>query len=85
VLHGLPGVMPWTVQRIARHVLGDPDAFDPGDPAVHAAIRALPRGNGSPPDPSDLDEHARRWRPWRSYAVMHLCSAVQPSADRRLR
>ncbi|MEU6576365.1 AlkA N-terminal domain-containing protein [Streptomyces sp. NPDC046805] len=95
VLLGLPGVEPWTVQRIAMHVLGDPDAFDTGDPAVHAAIRALPRSSVSPgpsldafdapPDlsVSDLEAHAQRWRPWRSYAVMHLCSTRRPSTPDR--
>jgi AraC family transcriptional regulator of adaptative response / DNA-3-methyladenine glycosylase II len=82
-LLGLPGVEPWTVQRIAMHVLGDPDAFDAGDPAVHAAIRALPGALGSLPGlpdlSRDLDGSAHRWRPWRSYAVMYLSCAGRPS------
>ncbi|GHJ37790.1 DNA-3-methyladenine glycosylase 2 family protein [Streptomyces sp. TS71-3] len=91
-LLGLPGVEPWTVQRIAMHVLGDPDAFDAADPALQAAVRSLPEAPGSAPDvpgsapgppvhPRDLDEHAQRWRPWRSYAVMHLHAATRPPAD----
>ncbi|MEU7104126.1 AlkA N-terminal domain-containing protein [Streptomyces sp. NPDC046215] len=80
-LCGLPGVEPWTVQRIAMHVLGDPDAFDAGEPAVRAALQALPVAPGSPP--RDPDGHAHRWRPWRSYAVMHLCSAVPPPTGRQ--
>lgn len=96
VLLALPGVEPWTVQRIAMHVLGNPDAFDSRDPAVRAAMRTLPQILGSrdaaggpsagagrlpgapgvPNIPGDLDEHAHRWRPWRSYAVMHLRSAA---------
>ncbi|MET9385863.1 AlkA N-terminal domain-containing protein [Streptomyces sp. NPDC002928] len=83
-LLGLPGVEPWTVQRIAMHGLGDPDAFDAGDPAVHAAIRTLPGALGSlaglPDLPRDLDGSAHRWRPWRSYAVMYLSSAGRLSA-----
>jgi AraC family transcriptional regulator, regulatory protein of adaptative response / DNA-3-methyladenine glycosylase II len=79
-LRRLPGVEPWTVQRVARHVLGDPDAFDVNDPAVHAAIRSLPRALGTLPDLPDLSRdlrhHAHRWRPWRSYAVMHLAGIL---------
>ncbi|MEW2121512.1 AlkA N-terminal domain-containing protein [Streptomyces sp. NPDC005474] len=86
-LLGLPGAEPWTVQRIAMHVLGDPDAFDAGDPAVHAALRTLPGAVGSLPGPDlprDLDGSAHRWRPWRSYAVMYLSSAGRLPARYRL-
>jgi AraC family transcriptional regulator of adaptative response / DNA-3-methyladenine glycosylase II len=61
VLGGIPGVGPWTTSYVAMRALGDPDVFLPGDVGIR---RALARLGG---DPSD--EH---WRPWRSYAVMHL-------------
>jgi len=60
-LLAIPGVGPWTVSYIAMRALGDRDAFLPGDVAVRRALAAL----GGEPDPA-------RWRPWRSYAVMHL-------------
>ena len=41
--------------------LGDPDVFLPGDVGIRHALERL----GAPAS----DE---RWRPWRSYAVMHL-------------
>ena len=41
---------------------GDPDSFLPGDVGVRRAMTQL----GAAP------EHAARWRPWRSYAVIHL-------------
>jgi AraC family transcriptional regulator, regulatory protein of adaptative response / DNA-3-methyladenine glycosylase II len=41
--------------------LGDPDVFLPGDVGIRHALERL-GGEAS-------DEH---WRPWRSYAVMHL-------------
>jgi AraC family transcriptional regulator, regulatory protein of adaptative response / DNA-3-methyladenine glycosylase II len=59
-LLAIPGVGPWTVSYIAMRALGDRDAFPPGDVAVRRALEGL-----NDPDPE-------RWRPWRSYAVMHL-------------
>ena len=37
----LPGIGPWTAHYIAMRALGWPDAFPPGDVAVHNALRAL--------------------------------------------
>ncbi|MFD7710129.1 DNA-3-methyladenine glycosylase 2 family protein [Streptomyces sp. NPDC059786] len=76
VLLRLPGVESWTVQRIARHVLGDPDAFDAGEPGIRPGTSRPSRAPTSPsglPLPADgLNRSARRWRPWRSYAAMYL-------------
>ncbi|HKP20161.1 MAG TPA: AlkA N-terminal domain-containing protein [Thermoleophilaceae bacterium] len=60
-LLAIPGIGPWTVSYIAMRALGDPDAFPRGDVALLRALAAL----DGPADPD-------RWRPWRSYAVMHL-------------
>ncbi len=49
--------------------LGDPDVWLPGDLALRRSLAAL----GS----SDADA-ATRWRPWRSYAVLHLWSLAAP-------
>ena len=61
VLTGIPGVGPWTASYVAMRALGDPDVFLPGDVGIRHALARL----GS----HASDEH---WRPWRSYAVMHL-------------
>jgi AraC family transcriptional regulator, regulatory protein of adaptative response / DNA-3-methyladenine glycosylase II len=66
-LLAIPGVGPWTVAYIAMRALGDRDAFPPGDVAVRRALEAL----GGDPDPE-------RWRPFRSYAVMHLWRSLGP-------
>ena len=66
-LHALPGIGPWTVETIAMRGLGDPDAFLPGDLGVAFAARTLGLGTGRP-----LLTHAKRWSPYRSYAVQHL-------------
>jgi AraC family transcriptional regulator of adaptative response / DNA-3-methyladenine glycosylase II len=71
-LQALPGIGPWTASYVAMRALGDPDVFLAGDLGVRkaAAARGLPQG------PRALDEHAARWRPWRSYAVLHLWAGL---------
>jgi AraC family transcriptional regulator of adaptative response / DNA-3-methyladenine glycosylase II len=61
-LLALPGIGPWTADYVALRALGDPDVFLPTDVGVRRALTAL---GGPPPDPD-------AWRPWRSYALMHL-------------
>jgi AraC family transcriptional regulator of adaptative response / DNA-3-methyladenine glycosylase II len=61
VLTGIPGVGPWTAAYVAMRALGDPDMFLPGDAGVRHALTRL---GGRTSD--------EQWRPWRSYAVMHL-------------
>jgi AraC family transcriptional regulator of adaptative response / DNA-3-methyladenine glycosylase II len=60
-LLAIPGIGPWTVSYIAMRALGDRDVFLDGDVGVRRALEAL-----------DGDADPDRWRPWRSYAVMHL-------------
>ena len=69
-LLALPGIGPWTVGLVALRGLGDPDVWLPGDLALRKALAAL----GS----SDADA-ATRWRPWRSYAVLHLWAMSAPA------
>jgi AraC family transcriptional regulator of adaptative response / DNA-3-methyladenine glycosylase II len=67
-LRAVPGIGPWTAGYVAMRALGDPDVFLPTDLAVRRGAAAL----GLPDDPSNLDAYARRWGPWRSYAVIRL-------------
>ena len=55
---------------MALRGLGDPDVWLPGDLALRRSLAGL----GS----SDTDA-VGRWRPWRSYAVMHLWSLAAPA------
>jgi AraC family transcriptional regulator of adaptative response / DNA-3-methyladenine glycosylase II len=67
VMLELPGVGPWTAEYVAMRALGDPDAF----PATDLVLRR--RLGNSDPD---------RWRPWRSYAAMHLwCDHLNPTGE----
>lgn len=67
-LGSLPGIGPWTREVIAMRALGDPDAFPATDLGVRTGARQLALGGGE----RGLTGHAKRWRPWRAYAVQHL-------------
>jgi AraC family transcriptional regulator of adaptative response / DNA-3-methyladenine glycosylase II len=64
-LRSLPGIGPWTASYVAMRVLSDPDVFLPGDLALRTAATRLGLSG-------ELTGHATRWRPWRSYAALHL-------------
>ncbi|MGY1854835.1 AlkA N-terminal domain-containing protein [Modestobacter sp. SYSU DS0290] len=68
-LLALPGIGPWTAALVGLRGLADPDVWLPGDLALRRSLATL----GS----SDADA-ATRWRPWRSYAVMHLWALAVP-------
>ena len=67
-LESIPGIGPWTANYVAMRALGDPDVFLPSDVAVRRAARSA----GLPDQPIRLAQHAERWAPWRSYAVIRL-------------
>src|SRR5688500_22638 len=69
-LLAVPGIGPWTAALVGLRGLADPDVWLPGDLALRRALATL----GS----SDADA-ATRWRPWRSYAVLHLWALAVPS------
>jgi len=64
----VPGVGPWTAGYIRMRALGDHDVFLPTDLAVRRGLAAV----GLPTDARATVARASRWRPWRSYALMHL-------------
>jgi AraC family transcriptional regulator of adaptative response / DNA-3-methyladenine glycosylase II len=68
MLRDIPGIGSWTSGYIALRALGDPDVFLPTDLAARRAAGRL----GLPTEPAALDEYAKRWRPWRSYALIRL-------------
>ncbi len=61
----LPGIGPWTAQYVAMRALGEPDGFPASDLGLKHAL----------PD-VDLAAHAENWRPWRSYAALHLWASL---------
>lgn len=77
-LHELPGIGPWTVEYVLMRGTGDPDAFLPTDLAVRRGLAAL----GLDSKPRAALERAEPWRPWRAYALAHLCTAASPGGTR---
>jgi AraC family transcriptional regulator, regulatory protein of adaptative response / DNA-3-methyladenine glycosylase II len=65
-LVALPGIGQWTAQYIAMRALRWPDAFPKEDIAV--------RNNLGGVTAREAEELSQMWRPWRSYAVMHVWS-----------
>ena len=76
-LVALPGIGPWTASYVRMRTLGDRDAFPASDLGVVKALRALlPQG-----DRLTLEEIVslgESWRPWRSYATLHLWNSLAP-------
>jgi AraC family transcriptional regulator of adaptative response / DNA-3-methyladenine glycosylase II len=60
----LPGIGQWTAHYIAMRALRWPDAFPKEDIAVRKGLGGV--------SAKEADALSQAWRPWRSYAVMHL-------------
>jgi len=60
----LPGIGPWTAHYLAMRAIRWPDAFPKEDIAVRNSLGGV--------TPREAEAMSERWRPWRSYAVMHL-------------
>lgn len=65
----LPGIGPWTAEYIAMRALRWPDAFPAGDLGLKKASRLK--------SAKALEKAAEGWRPWRSYAAMHLWESLE--------
>ncbi len=63
-LTAIKGIGSWTASYVAMRALRDPDVFLAGDLGVRRAL-----GVSNEKDASAI---AEAWRPWRSYALMHL-------------
>ena len=74
-LQTLPGIGEWTAQYLAMRALAWPDAFPHTDLAIRKAMGNL--------TPRKLLEEAEKWRPWRSYAAMHLWKSLEIRSDER--
>ena len=64
----LPGIGPWTAHYIAMRALRWPDAFPKEDIAV--------RNNLGGVTAKEAEVLSQAWRPWRSYAVMHVWGGI---------
>lgn len=68
-LRRLPGIGEWTAQYVLMRALSWPDAFPAND---HGVLKAMQES-----DPRRALARAEVWRPWRSYAVMHLWDSLE--------
>ena len=68
----LPGIGPWTANYLAMRALHLPDAFPAADLGIKKALDATPR---------EAEGRAEAWRPFRSYAVMHLWHSLGGKND----
>jgi AraC family transcriptional regulator of adaptative response / DNA-3-methyladenine glycosylase II len=66
----LPGIGPWTANYIAMRALRWPDAFPKEDIAVRNNLGGITA--------NQAETLSQRWRPWRSYAVMHIWGMATP-------
>lgn len=63
----LPGIGPWTAHYLAMRALHLSDAFPASDLGIKKALAATPRA---------AEQRSAAWRPFRSYAVMHLWTSL---------
>src|SRR5204863_2760533 len=67
----LPGIGPWTAHYIAMRALRWPDAFPKEDIAVRNSLGRVTA--------KEAEALSQAWRPWRSYAVMHVWGMAKAS------
>jgi len=68
LLEALPGIGPWTASYVAMRALRCPDAFPKEDIALRKALGGV--------TPRAAEERSQSWRPWRSYATLHLWNST---------
>jgi AraC family transcriptional regulator of adaptative response / DNA-3-methyladenine glycosylase II len=68
----LPGIGPWTAHYLAMRALHLPDAFPAADLGILKALGATPR---------EAETRSAAWRPFRSYAVLHLWTGLGDHDD----
>lgn len=76
-LTALPGIGSWTANYIAMRAWSWPDVFLAGDYLIKQRFPGM--------TPRQMEHYAERWRPWRSYATLHLWHhqrwQPQPASD----
>lgn len=72
-LVSLPGIGPWTAGYIAMRALRWPDAFPKDDLVLRKRLGGVTAAHA--------DAQSQAWRPWRSYATLHLWRAAWMSPE----
>jgi AraC family transcriptional regulator of adaptative response / DNA-3-methyladenine glycosylase II len=63
-LLAVPGIGEWTAHYVAMRALRWPDAFPKRDVALLKRLGGV--------SAAEAERLSQAWRPWRSYAVLHL-------------
>jgi AraC family transcriptional regulator of adaptative response / DNA-3-methyladenine glycosylase II len=73
LLTSLPGIGPWTASYVRMRVLGDRDVFMSTDLGIKKVLARsiITEKAGSR---QEVERLVMGWRPWRSYATLHLLS-----------
>ena len=79
-LTALRGIGRWTAQWVLIRGLDRPDALPLGDLALRRVVSRLFRGGGEVTD-AEVEELARPWSPYRSYATAYLFTALRSGLD----
>lgn len=66
-----PGIGEWTAHYIAMRALRWPDAFPQGDVVIRKNLGGVTA--------REAERLSQAWRPWRSYAVMHIWKNLAPA------
>jgi AraC family transcriptional regulator of adaptative response / DNA-3-methyladenine glycosylase II len=64
----IPGIGEWTAEYVLMRAVRWPDAFPAGDLGLRKAAGGV--------SAAELRRRAERWRPWRSYAAVHLWQSL---------
>jgi AraC family transcriptional regulator of adaptative response / DNA-3-methyladenine glycosylase II len=72
LLRKIPGIGDWTPQYISMRALSWPDAFPHTDLGIVKALREK--------SPKKILAMTEKWRPWRSYAALHLWAGLETRA-----
>ena len=76
-LVALPGIGRWTAQYIAMRALRWPDAFPKEDVALRKNLGGVTAARA--------EELSEAWRPWRSYATLHLWQRMVGEGQARVK
>ena len=74
-LQGFPGIGRWTANYFALRGWQAKDVFLPDDYLIKQRFPGM--------TPAQIRRYAERWKPWRSYALLHIwyTEGWQPSVD----
>ena len=74
------GIGPWTVQNLLLFGLGRPNLFPVADIGIQNALKKL-KGLDQKPTVLQMQEWAKDWEPYLSYASLYLWRSIEPQVE----